>query len=226
MGGVKFPDPRSASEEGIVAIGGDLSVNTLLAAYSQGIFPWPHEDYPLLWFCPWERGLLEFKNLHVPRSLQKLDKKTTWRWTIDQAFDEVIEACAEVPRPGQAGTWITEEMLSAYKRFHRAGYAHSLEVWDGEQLVGGIYGIFVKNVFSAESMFFRKANASKWALWKLVTHLQSRGLEWMDVQMVTAVTEVFGAHLVSQEEFLEKLRRSQAQSPVSALESRQNEGQE
>jgi leucyl/phenylalanyl-tRNA--protein transferase len=214
MGLVRFPEPQSASEEGIVAIGGDLQVETLLAAYSQGIFPWPHEGYPLLWFCPWERGVLEFKNLHVPRSLQKLDKKTPWTWTTDQAFDEVIKACAEVPREGQSGTWITDEVLLAYRNFHRAGFAHSLEVWEGAQLVGGIYGVFVKNVFSAESMFFHQSNASKWALWKLVTFLQKKGLEWMDVQMVTNVCERFGAHLISQKEFLAKLRKSQQKKPI------------
>ncbi|MEY4616669.1 MAG: leucyl/phenylalanyl-tRNA--protein transferase [Pseudomonadota bacterium] len=215
MAVIRFPDPRMASDEGIVAIGGDLSVKTLLAAYSEGIFPWPHEGYPLLWFCPWERGVLEFKNLHISKSLQKLDKKTNWTWTVDRAFDEVIGACAEVPRPGQSGTWITEDVLSSYRKFHLAGYAHSLEVWEKGDLVGGIYGVFVKNVFSAESMFFKKSNASKWALWKLVNFLQTRGLEWIDVQMVTTVCEHFGARLISQQEFLEKVRKSQAKQPIT-----------
>jgi len=207
---ILFPPPSSATDEGIVALGGDLSVETLLSAYSQGIFPWPHEEYPLLWFCPWERGILEFKDLHISRSLKKfISKQTNWSWTWNQSFTKVINACATTPRPGQAGTWINQEMVAAYERFHIAGYAKSLEVWENDQLIAGIYGVLVKNIFSAESMFFHKPNASKWALWQLVKYLQSIGLEWMDVQMVTPITESFGAKLISQETFLQKLKRSQ-----------------
>lgn len=212
---VQFPDPRTASEEGIVAMGGDLKVGTLVSAYRQGIFPWPHEGYPLLWFCPWERGILEFNELHISRSLRKLDKKVGWRWTVDKDFEAVIRACSEVSRPGQAGTWINEEMLHAYIDLHHAGFAHSLEVWEQEELIGGIYGVFVENVFSAESMFYRRSNASKWALWKLVSFLQNRGLLWIDVQMVTTVCESFGAKLVTQKEFLEKLRKTQQKPPIT-----------
>lgn len=207
---ILFPPPSSATEEGIVALGGDLSVETLLSAYSQGVFPWPHEGYPLLWFCPWERGILEFKDFHISRSLKKfISKQSNWRWTWNLSFTKVINACAKTPRPGQSGTWINQEMIIAYEHFHLAGYAKSLEVWENDQLIGGIYGVLVKNIFSAESMFFHKPNASKWALWQLVNHLQSMGLEWMDVQMITPITESFGAKLIAQEEFLMKLKESQ-----------------
>lgn len=204
-----FPHPSHASKEGIVAIGGDLSVETLLEAYSQGIFPWPHEGYPTLWFCPWERGILEFQNLHIPRSLQKYVNKQNWLYTWNQNFAKVIHNCAKTPRPNQSGTWIDDEIIASYEKFHAAGYAHSLEVWENETLIGGIYGVLVKNIFSAESMFYKKTNASKYALWQLVNHLQTLGLTWIDVQMVTPITESFGAQLISQKDFLIKLKQSQ-----------------
>jgi leucyl/phenylalanyl-tRNA--protein transferase len=209
-----FPPVTEASEEGIVAVGGSLSVDRLRAAYSQGIFPWPHEGYPMLWFCPWERGILEFTDLHIPRSLRKFSKRVNWHFTIDQKFEAVITACARAPRPGQSGTWINSEVLAAYGRFHRAGYAHSLEVWDQTELIGGIYGVFVDNVFSAESMFFCRPNASKWAFWKLIEFLQNLGLQWIDLQMVTPVSESFGAKLIGQAGFLRMLRESQSKTNI------------
>lgn len=211
---IQFPNPSKSTEDGIVATGGALTVDFLVSAYSQGIFPWPHEGYPLLWFCPWERGILEFEDLHFSKSLRKMDRHTSWTTTADKDFAAVIKNCAELPRPGQAGTWITDEVMSAYIELHRAGYAHSVEVWEGEVLVGGIYGVFVKNVFSAESMFYHRSNASKWAFMQLVTFLQKRGLEWMDVQMVTNVSQSFGAKVVSQKEFLDKLRSNQEKPPI------------
>jgi leucyl/phenylalanyl-tRNA--protein transferase len=212
-----FPPPEQANEDGILAMGGELSVELLYTAYSQGVFPWPHEGCPLLWFCPWERGVLEFKNFHVPRSLRKFIKNQNWRYTWDQDFLSVIKECAKVERPGQRGTWINEEMINAYKKFHEAGFAHSLEVWDGNDLIGGIYGVFVKNVFSAESMFYKKSNASKWALWQLVNHLQKLGLEWIDVQMVTPITESFGALLISQKDFLFKLHENHKGGAINGI---------
>lgn len=217
---VKFPDPETATEEGIVAVGGEkqLSVALLVSAYAQGIFPWPHESMPLLWFCPWARGILDFSELHISKSLAKFEKKIAkqnlWTYTFDKAFGDVMHCCADVPRPGQNGTWITSELLEAYLKLHRAGFAHSCEVWEGDELVGGIYGVFVKNVFSAESMFFRRSNASKMALWKLITFLQTKGLTWIDVQMVTDVCGHFGARLIPQKDFLLRLQESQAKSPI------------
>lgn len=212
---IKFPAPETATEDGVVAVGGVLTVDYLVSAYSQGIFPWPHEGYELLWFCPWERGILDFSEFHVSKSLKKLAKKVAWKWTVDRAFVEVIKSCSETPRPGQDGTWINNEVIDAYIEMHRAGFAHSFEVWDGEELIAGIYGIFVKNVFSAESMFFRRTNASKWGFWELVNYLKKLGLTWIDVQMVTNASQSFGAQLISQKDFLTKLRLEQKKLPIS-----------
>ncbi len=205
----QFPLQSQASEEGIVALGGDLSVDRLVSAYAQGIFPWPHEGYPLLWFCPWERGILFFDRLHIGRSLNKAIKKNPWRITIDQDFSGVILECSKIQRPNQNGTWISEEMIVSYSELHRRGYAHSVEVWENDQLIGGVYGVFVKNVFSAESMFYKKSNASKIAIYFLVQYLKSKGLVWMDVQMLTDITEYLGGELKTQKEYLTLLKESQ-----------------
>jgi leucyl/phenylalanyl-tRNA--protein transferase len=211
---IDFPDPRLASEEGIVAIGNKMSVENLIEAYSKGIFPWPHQGYPLLWFCPHQRGILEFENFHIPRSLKKVIRKSPWLVTWNKAFLSVIQNCAASPRVGQSGTWISDELIQAYLAFHKAGFACSLEVWEGDELVGGIYGVFVKNIFSAESMFFKKTNASKFALCKLVEKLKSAGLSWMDVQMLTSITETFGAEYISQKKFLQKLKKEQEKPQI------------
>ena len=125
-------------DEGIVDLSDDVRVERLLEAYSFGIFPWPHDDLPTLWFCPEERGVIDFAEFHVAKSLAKFMRANPFTVTFNRAFDAVIEACAKVPRPGQHGTWITPRLLKAYKDFHRAGYAHSIEVWSGEELVGGL----------------------------------------------------------------------------------------
>jgi leucyl/phenylalanyl-tRNA--protein transferase len=211
---LKFPDPKWATEEGIIAGGGKMTIHNLLEAYGRGIFPWPHQGYPLLWFCPHERGIIDFDKLHIPGSLKKFAKKCEWQFTWNKAFLKVIQNCAASPRVGQKGTWITEELIRAYSDFHNAGFAHSLEVWDGDELVGGIYGVFVKNVFSAESMFYKKSNASKMALWKLVEKLEKAGLNWMDVQMLTSITESFGGEYIRQEDFLHKLKKNQEKPQI------------
>lgn len=188
-----------------MALGGDLHVESLLLAYRQGIFPWPMEGLPLTWVCPAMRGVLEFSDLHIPRSLAKERARTTFTFTIDRAFTEVIEACASIRRPDQPGTWITDRMLRAYRRFHERGYAHSVEVWDGEELVGGLYGVAVDGVYAGESMFHRRPNASKLALLFLIDHLKDRGLDWIDIQMLTPHMEVLGAKEMPREQFLKKL---------------------
>jgi leucyl/phenylalanyl-tRNA--protein transferase len=202
---LRFPDPRSANSDGIVAVGGDLHPDSLLMAYRLGIFPWPVEGLPLLWFCPDQRAILEFTELHVPRSLARARRQSQLRFSIDEAFPEVIRACAGAPRPEQDGTWITREVITAYIRFHRLGYAHSVEAWDGQRLVGGIYGVEIDGAFAAESMFYREPNASKLALLRLVEHLQARGLDWLDVQVMTPHMARLGAKEIEREEFLEKL---------------------
>jgi len=207
---VAFPDPRSANADGVVAIGGDLHPESLRLAYRNGIFPWPHDGYPLLWFCPAERGVLEFAELHIPRSLERARRRSAVRCTIDAAFADVIRACATSPRPGQEGTWITPAIIAAYTRLHRLGIAHSAEAWNGTRLVGGIYGIEVDGAFAAESMFYREPNASKLALLHLIDHLRRHGLEWVDIQMLTPHMARLGAKAIPREVFLAKLRRTRA----------------
>ncbi len=208
---VEFPDPRSASPEGIVAIGGDLHPDSVLAAYRQGIFPWPVDNLPLLWFCPPERAILRFDELHVPRSLARAARHSAFRFSIDEAFGEVIRCCAETARPGQDGTWITPDVIDAYIRLHEIGIAHSVEAWDGGRLVGGLYGVAIDGAFSAESMFYHEPNASKLCILHLIDHLRGRGLGWVDVQTMTPHMERLGAQLLPREEFLSLLMRTRAE---------------
>jgi len=210
----KFPDPRNSSPEGIIALGGDLHPDSLLLAYRNGIFPWPIEGLPLAWFCPPERAILDFKDLTLPRSLARAWRKNqasaVMNFTFDRDFEAVISACATVPRP-EKGTWITSELKSAYIEFHRAGYAHSVESRSPDgTLIGGIYGVEVDGVFSAESMFYHKPYASKFALLTLIEHLQkARGLQWMDIQMLTPHMVALGAKELARSEFLKLLKRTQ-----------------
>lgn len=206
----RFPDPRRAGPEGVVAVGGDLHPRTLMLAYRQGIFPWPVEGYPLLWFCPGQRAVLDFAELHVSRSLAREQRRSRLRFTTDQDFRAVINHCARVPRPGQDGTWITPEIVAAYCELHRLGHAHSVEAWDGGELAGGIYGVDAGGAFGGESMFYLRPNASKLALLHLVGHLRGRGLEWLDVQVMTPHMRALGARLISRDLFLERLARTRA----------------
>lgn len=205
MSPIRFPDPRRSTPEGLVAVGGDLRTEVLVAAYRQGIFPWPTKGYPLVWFCPPRRAILEFDRLHIPRSLARARARTTWRFSFDAAFDEVIERCAVVPRAGESGTWITGEMIRAYKLLHRQGFAHSVEVWDGARLVGGLYGVAVGGAFAGESMFHLEANASKLGLLHLIDSLRARGAEWIDIQMLTPHMEALGAREITRDDFLARL---------------------
>jgi len=206
----RFPDPRSATRDGLVAVGGDLEPATLRMAYEQGIFPWPVQGLPLLWFSPAERGVLEFAALRVPRSLARVRRKKPFRLTVDADFPGVIHACASTPRPGQDGTWITDEIVGAYIRLHRLGVAHSVEAWAGSQLVGGIYGVEVDGAFAAESMFYREANASKLALLHLVDRLSARGLDWLDIQVLTPHMARLGARAMPRDVFLRRLAATRA----------------
>ncbi len=151
-----FPDPSLDFEEGLVAVSKDINPEMLFESYSFGVFPWPHEGYDNLWFCPERRGVLDFKEIHIPRSLNKFLKTNSFKVTCNSEFDSVIEECAKAKRKEQSGTWITDDILNAYKDFHTQGYAHSVECWDNNNLVGGMYGVFVNGYFSGESMFFKK----------------------------------------------------------------------
>ena len=205
-----FPAPRSANADGIVAVGGDLHPQSLLLAYRQGIFPWPVEGLPLLWFCPVERAVLDFDRLHVPRSLARARRRSTLRFTIDADFPAVLRACAGAPRPGQDGTWITPAITAAYLRLHRLGHAHSVEAWRDGRLVGGLYGVDVDGAFGGESMFHAEPNASKLGLLFLVDHLRARGLDYLDVQVMTPHLERLGAHTMPRDAFLGRLAVTRA----------------
>jgi len=189
---------------------------TLFEAYAQGLFPWPQpgdEDggaIPL--YAPDPRGVLDFDDLHVPRSLEKILRRTDLVCTLDRDFVAVMEACAGLPRRGQQGTWITPQLKVLYEDFHRAGHAHSLEVWLDGQLVGGIYGVYVLGVFSGESLFHLRPNMGKVALIRLVEFLRAQGLQWMDIQMVTPALQALGGKWISAEEFSARLRVAQARA--------------
>ncbi len=206
-----FLPPRLAGRQEIVGIGGVMTVETLLTAYRQGIFPWPHAEYPLLWFCPAARAVLDFDRLRVPPRLARQRRNTPLAFTIDRDFAAVIHACRDTPRPGSGGTWITADIVDAYLRLHEAGYAHSVEVWnEAGTLVGGLYGVAVGGVFSGESMFHTVSNASKLALLFLVEHLSARGAAWMDIQQLTPHMEALGAHELPRSVFLNRLAAVQA----------------
>ncbi len=206
---IQFPDPREAYAD-IVVIGGALTAENLLRAYRRGIFPWPIEGWPLTWFCPEERAILEFKDLHVPRSLRQIRKRAPFHFTIDQDFPAVIRHCAQIERRDEAGTWITPQMIRAYSELHRAGHAHSVEAWAGDQLVGGLYGVDAGGAFAGESMFYLRPSASKLALLHLIDYLQSRGAEWLDAQVMTPHIAALGAQAIPRDEFLNKLATTQA----------------
>ncbi len=203
---VEFPDPRQTLAEGIIAVGGKLDIGTLYTAYSKGIFPWPQQGLPMLWFSPDQRGILDFKDFHVPASLKRYRKRNPQiEFTINSDFIQVIEECAKQPRPGQDGTWILPAMKKAYVDLFKEGYCLCVEVRENNIMIGGIYGVLVRGVFSGESMFFKKPNASKLALWKLVDILKEQGHEWMDVQMVTPVIGSMGGKYVDRDTYLEML---------------------
>ena len=202
---LKFPDPRLADAQGLVAIGGDLSIDRLLLAYRLGIFPWTVS--PISWWSPDPRAILEFDNLHIGESLNKILRKNVFQVTIDQAFPQVIAQCA-ARAPGRVETWITEEFIAAYTRLHENGHAHSLECWLDGELAGGIYGVAVGGLFAGESMFHRVSNASKVALCHLVEHLQIRGFQLLDIQMLTPVTKQMGGVTISREEYLARLEKA------------------
>lgn len=199
-----FPDARGAVRRGphagLVAVGGDLSIPRLLLAYRSGLFPWTAD--PVTWWSPDPRGIFELEAFHVPRSLARTLRKASFTVTFDQAFRETITACAQVRRPGG---WISPEFIVAYTALHEAGHAHSVECWQGGQLVGGVYGVAVGGLFAGESMFHRVNDASKVALTHLVRHLRTCGFTLFDTQMVTNATRQLGAIEVSRADYLNRL---------------------
>ena len=206
-----FPPPEGASPEGIVAVGGDASVERLIEAYSRGIFPWPHEGFPLLWFSPDPRFVLKLDRVEVGRSLRKTIRKSILEIRADTAFIQVMENCANVPRPGQRGTWITRELLKGYGSLHRKGLAHSIEAWFHDELVGGLYGVSLGKMFCGESMFALEPDASKIAAVTLFGNLKSWGFTFVDCQVYTDHMARFGAVEWRRSRFLTALRKTRAE---------------
>lgn len=195
----------------IVSFADPLTPANIRSAYMNGIFPWYMDGVPLPWFCPEERAVLEFEDLHVSRSLRKEQRKGKYTFTIDNDFGAVIRECSAIKRSGQKGTWITDEFIEAYTELHREGMAHSVEVWNANgELVGGLYGIDAGGVFCGESMFHKVSNTSKLAFLFLVDHLKKRGATWLDAQVMTPHLEAFGAKEISRGDFLTKLSDTQS----------------
>jgi leucyl/phenylalanyl-tRNA--protein transferase len=202
---LKFPDPRFADAEGLVAVGGDFSVERLLLAYRSGIFPWTAR--PFTWWSPNPRAIFEFDRFHIPRSLARELRLGRFEVTFDRAFREVMEGCAE-PVQGRRSTWISPEFMEAYGRLHDKGHAHSVECWQDGCLAGGVYGVAAGGLFAGESMFHRASNASKVALVHLVNRLRERGFKLFDIQQLTPATEQLGGIEISRSEYLTRLARA------------------
>ena len=198
-----FPDPALAEPDGLLAVGGDLSVERLLLAYRNGIFPWFSDEMPILWYSPHQRFVLFPDDLKLSKSMRQIMRSGKFAVTHDRAFDQVIDACSSVKRNDQDGTWITVDMKAAYIKLHQRGYAHSVEVWQEDNLAGGLYGVKTGNVFCGESMFSHISNASKIAL----VHLCHSGLyKLIDCQVHTAHLESMGAGMISREDYIKLLQ--------------------
>ncbi len=203
-----FPPADYAEPDGLLAVGGDLSSERILLAYQLGIFPWYSEHMPILWWTPDPRLVLFPDELRISRSLARVLRKGIFQVTVDRAFREVMLRCASVPRKEGEGTWIMPEMVEAYCRLHRMGYAHSVETWVHGELVGGLYGVAMGRVFYGESMFSQRTDASKVALVHLVSLLRRHGFEFIDCQVTTGHLIRMGARAISRSEFLARLSRA------------------
>lgn len=221
-----FPDPRTYDfpewvpigdyfyyAHDIIAFDVPLTVENLREAYRSGIFPWHIKGVPLPWFCPEKRAILEFAELHIPRRLERVRRTSSFTFTIDKAFRDVIQNCSKMKRPDQGGTWITAEFIEQYCKLHDAGMAHSFEAWDANgELAGGLYVVDAGGVFCGESMFYKQPNASKLALLFLIDYLREKGSTWLDAQVMTPHMEALGAKDIDRKEFLDRLKESQEAS--------------
>lgn len=203
----RFPPIELADENGLLAVGGDLELESLLLAYRSGIFPWPiSEEYPIAWFTPNPRGVIHCDQLHLSRSFIKLLKKSHFSITLNKHFDQIIYHCAYAKnRKGQSGTWITPEIMNSYHKLAQAGYAYSIEVHQDQNLVGGLYGVNINNFFCGESMYFTESGASKVAIAFWIKHLQSVGINWLDTQMVTPIIRDMGGVEIPRRSFMKML---------------------
>lgn len=203
-----FPNHDQSNKDGLIAVGGDLSVERLMHAYHSGIFPWFNNDQPLLWWSPDPRMILLPESFKVSKSLKKTILSNKYKITLNTSFEEVINCCSKIKRRGQLGTWITENMIAAYIQLYKKGHAQSVEVWSDNQLVGGLYGIDLKEkkIFCGESMFSKKNNASKIAFYYLVKKLKIENYRLIDCQMYTPHLESLGAQEIPRHEFLKYLK--------------------
>jgi leucyl/phenylalanyl-tRNA---protein transferase len=210
---LSFPPHELAEADGLLAVGGDLSEQRLLMAYSRGIFPWYSENSPLLWWSPDPRLVLFPEELKVSRSLRQCIKKKIYLITINTAFEQVIQCCADSSRKDRSGTWITDEMIDAYSQLHRSGHAHSVEAWYNGKLVGGLYGIIMGKIFFGESMFVKMSNASKVAFVTFVERLGAQGFDLIDCQVKTEHLVRMGAREIPRGRFLNILKEALSQTP-------------
>ena len=202
-----FPPVTEADEEGILAIGGDLSTQRLILAYRNGIFPWYTDDEPIIWWCPNPRFVLFPDEIKISKSMRAVIKKQTYSFTINNCFNNVIKNCKTINREGQSGTWISEEVIDAYTNLHNLGYALSAETWKNNKLVGGLYGVKMGNIFFGESMFSLSPNASKFAFIQLVKHLKNEGVKLIDCQVYTTHLESLGAKMIDRNDFMRLLEQ-------------------
>lgn len=203
---ISFPPVHLSEPDGLLAMGGDLSPERILLAYRSGIFPW-YEGTHILWWCPDPRFVLFPEELKISKSTQVLLKKNAFEFTVNTAFREVINQCRSIPRKDQEGTWITAAVKEAFVKLHELGYAHSAEVWQNGELLGGLYGIRIGKVFFGESMFSKKSNASKYAFTRYVQQLQSEGVSLIDCQVYTPYLESFGARMIERKDFVQMLQK-------------------
>ena len=212
-----FPPPHLASEEGLLAVGGDLSQERLLLAYRMGIFPWYSDNEPILWWSPDPRLVLYLREFHISKTLKKIIKKGVFQITMDTAFEKVIRACARVHAKDDGGTWIVDDMVKAYQKLHMSGYAHSVETWHEGELVGGLYGVSLGGSFFGESMFSVISNASSAALVALAGHLKEKSFDMIDCQVTTTHLKKFGAREVPRNRFLKQLKESVSKPTIKGV---------
>jgi len=203
-----FPPADHANQDGLLAIGGKLTEDWLLMAYQHGVFPWFSEGDPIMWWSPNPRFVLKPENVKVSKSMRPILNSEKYSFKFDSDFEQVIENCSRIPRQGQNGTWITTHMMDAYIALHKIGMAHSAEIWEDDQLIGGLYGVSIGGMFFGESMFSKKPNASKLALIRLSEWLKQKGFDLIDCQIYSEHLERMGAQLISRADFISELHRS------------------
>ncbi len=213
MAVLKFPPVHTADENGLLALGGDLEVSTLVLAYRSGIFPWPiSHEFPLAWFSPDPRGVLDFSDLTINKRLMRYLKNSSLTFKANHDFATVIDHCGEVPRSDQSGTWITDEVKKSYQDLFDEGLAYCLEAYDQGQIVGGIYGVCIDGIITGESMFHLVPNASKLCLIALMALLKRSGITWLDTQMVTPVVKSLGGKEIPRNDFLDRIKNAPLKS--------------